>query len=71
MSIADVAGAIGEATGRPDLLRLGALPAAEGDPPALVGDASRLRDEVGWRPSHDLAEGLRLTVERLGAAVAT
>ena len=57
-------------TGRPDLLRLGAIPAAADDPQALVADVARLRDEVGWRPTHDLTEGLRLTVE-WSAGVAT
>jgi nucleoside-diphosphate-sugar epimerase len=50
------------AAGRPDLLRLGARPASPGEPPLLVADTSRLRDEVGWRPRIDLAEGLRQSV---------
>jgi nucleoside-diphosphate-sugar epimerase len=34
-----------------------------GEPPLLVADVQRLRDEVGWRPSRALDEGLRDTVE--------
>jgi len=32
------------------------MPAAE--PPALIADVGRLRDEVGWRPAIELDEGL-------------
>jgi nucleoside-diphosphate-sugar epimerase len=29
------------------------------EPPLLVADVSRLRDELGWRPRVELARGLR------------
>jgi nucleoside-diphosphate-sugar epimerase len=47
-----------QAAGRPELLRLGALPARAGDPPRLVPDSTRLREELGWRPRFSLEEGL-------------
>jgi len=50
-SIADVALAIGRLMGRPDLIRLGALPMRSDDPPRLVADVRRLRDEVGFVPA--------------------
>jgi nucleoside-diphosphate-sugar epimerase len=50
---------LGRICGRPDLVRLGTRPSATGDPPVLVADVSRLRDEVGWRPRLSLEEGLR------------
>jgi nucleoside-diphosphate-sugar epimerase len=65
VTIAEVVEAIGRITGRPDLLRLGALPAPPGDPAVLVADVARLRDEVGWRPRLGLEEGLRRTIESL------
>jgi nucleoside-diphosphate-sugar epimerase len=36
---------------------LGAIPVADDDPPLVVADIARLRDELGWRPqwSHDAA----------------
>jgi nucleoside-diphosphate-sugar epimerase len=49
-------------TGRPELVRRGALPERPGDPPSLVADVARLRDEVGFRPRWSLAEGLADTV---------
>jgi nucleoside-diphosphate-sugar epimerase len=61
--IADVAAEIGRITGRPELVRLGAVPAPSGEPAALVADVRRLRDEVGWQPELDLEAGLRRTVD--------
>jgi nucleoside-diphosphate-sugar epimerase len=48
--------------GRPDLVRLGARPTPPNEPPLLVADVSRLRDELGWRPRITLEEGLLQTV---------
>jgi nucleoside-diphosphate-sugar epimerase len=48
---------------RPDLVELGALPLPENDPPCLVADVQRLRDEVGWRPVYSLQEGMVETTE--------
>jgi nucleoside-diphosphate-sugar epimerase len=48
--------------GRSDLPRLGALPTRPDDPPLVVADVTRLRDEVGWRPRFSLAEGLADTL---------
>jgi nucleoside-diphosphate-sugar epimerase len=56
--IAEVAGQLQ----RPDLIRLGALPAPANDPPLLLADVARLRDEVGWSPRYDLAGGLAETI---------
>jgi len=40
-----------------DQLQLGALP-ARGEPPVMVADTSRLRDEVGFVPKASLQERL-------------
>ena len=61
--IRDIVAAIGELAGRPDLPRLGELPDRPGDPPLLVADVRRLRDEVGFVPRHSLVDGLRDTLE--------
>jgi UDP-arabinose 4-epimerase len=37
-------------TGKPIAVRIG--PARAGDPPCLVGDSTRIRKELGWRPDH-------------------
>jgi nucleoside-diphosphate-sugar epimerase len=62
-SVNQVVELIAEVTGRPDLVRRGELELRVGDPPALVADVRRLRDEVGWKPSLTLEEGIRQTVD--------
>jgi nucleoside-diphosphate-sugar epimerase len=63
VSIREVVELLGELSGRPDLVDLGALPTRPGDPHELSADVRRLRDEVGWRPGRSLEEGLRETLE--------
>jgi nucleoside-diphosphate-sugar epimerase len=63
VSIREVVELLGELSGRPDLVELGALPARPGDPDELSADVRRLRDEVGWRPRRSLEDGLRATLE--------
>lgn len=65
VAVRDVVDTLAGLAGRPDLLRLGALPSREGDPPLLVADVSRLRDEVGFAPRVGLVEGLEKTLEWL------
>jgi nucleoside-diphosphate-sugar epimerase len=62
VTVREVVDEVARATGRPDLVRPGALPARAGEPPALVADVTRLRDEVGFRPRHDLRSGIEDTV---------
>lgn len=67
----DVIEMIGAAAGRPDLLDIGAFPPRQGDPPQLVADVGRLRDEVGFVPSIGLQDGIDRTVAWWRDAVAT
>jgi nucleoside-diphosphate-sugar epimerase len=63
VEIARVLQLIGDATGRPDLLRLGALPRRAGEPQRLVADSGRLRTEVGFEPRIALEDGIAETVD--------
>ena len=63
VSLATIATTVGRLLGCQHLVELGALETTPDDPPLIVGDVQRLRDEVGWRPSLDLEEGLRQTIE--------
>lgn len=65
VALREVVEKVAARAGRPDLARLGARPAPEGEPPSLYADARRLRAEVGWSPRYDLDEGLAETVEWL------
>ncbi len=61
VAVRDVIGHVAHACGRPELVRLGERETPVGEPPLLVADVSRLRDELGWRPRIALASGLRET----------
>ena len=62
VKVRTIANEIAEIAGRPDLLRLGALPYRAQEPAALVADTSVLRDQIGWVPRHNLSTGLADTV---------
>jgi nucleoside-diphosphate-sugar epimerase len=62
VSLAELINRIALQIGRPDLVRLGARSAPGDEPPLLVPDIKRLRDEVRWRPHLSLNAGLRDTI---------
>lgn len=62
VSIKSIAEQIGNLTGRPDLIKLGAIPMAENDPPVLTANVQRLQVEAGFLPCYDLASGLKDTI---------
>ena len=53
---------IAQATGRPELVRFGAVEQRPGEPAELVADVARLSDEVGWRPREPLEAGVERAV---------
>jgi nucleoside-diphosphate-sugar epimerase len=62
VTVRDVIDGVARACGRTELVRFGERPALAHEPPLLVADVRRLRDELGWRPRIDLARGLHETV---------
>jgi nucleoside-diphosphate-sugar epimerase len=62
IAVADLIGCIARQIGRPDLIRLGARSAPAEDPPLLVPDIHRLRDEVKWQPRFTLSKGVTDTI---------
>lgn len=66
VSIGGIAEQIGALMGRPDLVRLGALPDRPGDPPNLWGDASALAALPGYRRRYDHAAMLRDAIAHFG-----
>lgn len=61
--VADIVSEIARALQAETLVRLGARPIPDHDPPRLTARVSRLRDEVGWSPAIDRARGLETTIE--------
>ena len=61
-TVKEIVTTIGEAVGRPELLRFGAVPYYEGEPMLIVADNAKLRTS-GWSPRWGLTEGLRHAVE--------
>jgi nucleoside-diphosphate-sugar epimerase len=64
-AVRDVVGMVGRALGSEERVRYGALPARPGDPPSIVADVRRLRDEVGWAPRESLEAGIERVVSAL------
>ena len=62
VTIAALMQTLGELLGRPELIRLGAFPPRDWDPPYVCGDSTRLRTEAHWSPRYDLKGGLAQTV---------
>jgi nucleoside-diphosphate-sugar epimerase len=69
VAVRDILARLGDALGRPELIELGALPAARGDQQLVVADTTRLR-ATGWRPTVSLERGLEDTIGWWKAALA-
>jgi nucleoside-diphosphate-sugar epimerase len=55
--------------GKLHLVRLGATESNVNDPAELIANISRLRDDVGFKPSYRLEQGVALTIESLREAL--
>lgn len=53
---------VGEIIGKSELLRVGALNVSANEPPELIANVSRLREEVGFKKDFDLRKCLEKTV---------
>jgi nucleoside-diphosphate-sugar epimerase len=62
IAIADAVSELARRAGRTDLLQLDAFRPSEDEVPVLIPDIGRLRDEVGFRPTLTLGEGLQKTL---------
>ena len=61
-TVKELVSTIGALTGRPELVRYGAVPYYEGEPMLIVADNAKLRSS-GWTRKWSMTEGLRHTVE--------
>jgi len=61
LSIREIVEYLGRLSGRPELVRLGVIPARPHEQQLVVPNLRRLRTEVGFQPSTSVREGLELT----------
>jgi nucleoside-diphosphate-sugar epimerase len=61
MTLRDIVLTVGRLIGRPELIKLGALPARANDVPLVVGANARLA-ATGFTPRFDLEAGLADTI---------
>lgn len=63
VQVSSIAQKLGDLAGRPDLVRIGALPDRLDEPPRIAADIARLRDDVGFVPAISLDKGLANALE--------
>ncbi|MDR3507900.1 MAG: NAD(P)-dependent oxidoreductase [Caulobacteraceae bacterium] len=63
VKVSEIANTLGRLSGRPELIKLGALPDRADEPMRIVADITRLRDEVGFRPRLTPEEGLQVAYD--------
>jgi nucleoside-diphosphate-sugar epimerase len=63
VALREIVERIGAIMRRPDLLRIGAIPAAPTDTPLVVADTRRLTEALAWAPAVDLESGLERTID--------
>ena len=61
-AIVSIVEMLGQLTGRPDLLRIGAIPARANDAPMVVADVQAAKRDFGWEAAISLQDGLDHTV---------
>jgi nucleoside-diphosphate-sugar epimerase len=62
VTVESIAREVSELCGRPDLLRLGAIPHSDGDPRFVCADIRKLSSATDWKPRWPMKEGLAQTV---------
>ena len=58
LALREVVSTICSRLGGADLIEFGARATTPGDPARVVADTTRLRRELGWRPTHDIEAGI-------------
>jgi nucleoside-diphosphate-sugar epimerase len=62
IALKDIVERIGQMLGRPELVRLGAIPQAATDVPLVVADMTAAFERLRWRPAHTIDQGLEKTI---------
>lgn len=62
-SLRDIISTIGQQLDASHLIKLGARPAADHEPPMILGDTAKTQSLLGWQASVSLQEGLKQTID--------
>jgi nucleoside-diphosphate-sugar epimerase len=62
VALKDIVELLGRIMGRPDLIRLGAIPPAVTDVPVVLADTRLMSEQLAWRARTDLETGLERTI---------
>ncbi|MEM4134642.1 MAG: NAD(P)-dependent oxidoreductase [Candidatus Micrarchaeia archaeon] len=54
---------IAEKLKKEDLVKFGSIATPQDEPPFIVGDIHRLKNELGWKPKYDLEKAIEKTIE--------
>ncbi|ELR98320.1 NAD(P)-dependent oxidoreductase [Gloeocapsa sp. PCC 73106] len=63
ITVKEIALTLGDLMGKPELIKLGALPYRQGDDLFICANNHRLKEVTGWYANHNLQEGLQLTID--------
>ena len=62
VALKEVIGKIASCIGNSECIQLGALQSPPNDPPSLIADTTRLKQEVLWEPKYSLDAGIEQTI---------
>ena len=63
VSVKEIIDVISGGIGRSDLIQFGELPVSPNDPPLLVADVRKLREDVRWSAQYSLSQGIDKTIQ--------
>lgn len=63
VQLKDIINTIANILNKTELVKLGARPMPENEPPQILADITRLSNELNWQPKYSLEEGLLKTIE--------
>jgi nucleoside-diphosphate-sugar epimerase len=63
VTIKEIVFMIAEQLCKSDKIRFGTVLTTSDEPPSIVADITRLREEVGWKPRFSLPQGIKETIE--------
>ena len=63
VEIREIVNTLGKLAGKPDLIRLGAIPARDNEVPLVMADPTLMKQQLDWSPKYNLETGLQRTLD--------